>query len=97
MRVLIALDLRDDDLSTAYDGEPADWQDVEASVAARLTEAGYFGVHGEPVRGSLLAVVDVTDSLPGLLASAEVGAEGHPDAATGSQVLEAVATLRGVL
>jgi hypothetical protein len=59
MRILITVDLDDADLAAAYDGSTPDWPDMEASVAARLDEAGYFGPTNLPVRGSLVAMTDL--------------------------------------
>jgi hypothetical protein len=39
MRILIALDLNDDDLTEAYEGQPISWRDMRASLDARLEEA----------------------------------------------------------
>lgn len=86
MRVLIAVDLNDDDLSQAYGADVrttdavagAGWDDLCASLDARMDEAGYFGRHNMPVRGRLLAAADFSgaEALPALLDAAEVGADG---------------------
>lgn len=56
MRVLIALDLNDDDLTEAY-GSDVVQNDMVESLAARLgDEAGYFGPSNVPVRGRLVSL-----------------------------------------
>lgn len=96
MRVLIALDLNDDDLREAYGDGPVDhhFDDVVASLDARLRdEAGYFGSGDYPVRGPLVSACVIDHALPHLLDCAEVGAEGsdHDDA---QMVIGAVQTMR---
>lgn len=58
MRVLITVDLNDKDLAAAYDGSP-DWADMEASITARLGEAGYFGPTNMPVEGVVIGMTDL--------------------------------------
>lgn len=82
MRVIIALELSDEDLTEAYGTadltDPTDQDDLLRSLAARLEEAGYFGPVNMPVRGEVLAVGDVSGehALGDLLDSAEIGADG---------------------
>lgn len=87
MRILLALDLNDADVAEAYPSDPnrtgwaSEWDDLAASVAARLGydgtgEAIYAGPHDTPVRGRMVAMCDVTGVLPELLDAAEVGADG---------------------
>lgn len=83
MRLLIAIDLNDDDLTEAYGISPADglgmgheWGDMLASLAVRLEEAGYFGRDNHPVRGHLMSACDVSGehALGDLLKAASEGA-----------------------
>lgn len=102
MRILIAIDLNDDDLTDAYNFEQTppsanpwghEWDDLLASIDARLDEAGYMGRENVPVRGRLVAAAPIDHGLPHLLDCAEVGVEGsdHPDAGL---VRGIIATLR---
>jgi hypothetical protein len=83
MRILVAIDLNDDDLTAAYDADPRqtfiDHDDLLASLDARFDEF-YCGRANSPVRGALVAACDVTDVLPEFIAATEVGAEGIDDA-----------------
>ena len=89
MRVLIVVDLDNDDLAEAYgfDGPPGEqpwgteFDDLEQSLAARLDEACYAGRRDVPVKGHLEAAAIIDDGLKHLLDCAEVGVEGadHPD------------------
>jgi hypothetical protein len=79
MRILIALDLNDDDLTEAYEGQPISWRDMRASLDARLEEAGYFGSINHPVRGTVLGLADVSASLEHFLSATQVGLEGILD------------------
>lgn len=78
MRVLVAIELDDDDVTAAYGNAPwLDWDDMCASLDARFSEF-FMGSRSTPVRGHLLAACDVSgpDALRDLLDAAEVGAEG---------------------
>lgn len=100
MRVLVAVDLDDNDLTDAYGYDLRDrnlgheWDDIHASIAARLGEAGHFGPTNTPVRGRVVAVGDVTNCLEEFLASAEIGAEGHDDQPIAGHILGTIATMR---
>lgn len=85
MRVLIALDLNDEDLAEAYDGAPVDADDLRLGLRARLGydgtgEAIYCGRGDMPIRGQMLSAQDVTGALDMVLSAAEVGAEGMAEA-----------------
>lgn len=93
MRMLLVLDLEDSDLfgpeGAFGPGDAADYvtDDVRLSLRARLSEAGYFGRHDTPVRGTLIAAEEVEgETLDLILSAADVGLEGlddtvgdHPD------------------
>lgn len=105
MRILLAIDLNDDDLTAAYGSDPRTtavlagegWDDLVSSLDARLTEA-YFGPNDTPVRGRVMAAADFSDeALPALLDAAEVGAEGVGevyDEAVADHVWGSLATFR---
>lgn len=63
MRVLIEVNLSDEDLAEAYpDG--ISWADVEDSIAARIEdEAGYFGPDGVPVGCKVVSVSEAPFSV----------------------------------
>lgn len=85
MRVLIALDLDDGDLTEALGSDPnttaalagSGWDDLCNSLDARVSEF-YIGPHHAAVRGRVVAAADFSgpDALPALLDAAEVGVEG---------------------
>lgn len=99
MRVLIAVDLNDADLTEAFGYNlmetnlGREWDDIVDSIAARLDEAGYMGPDGMPVRGTLVAACEVTDVLGDILDAAEVGADGLEDD-TRSHVIGSLRTMQ---
>lgn len=93
MRVLVAIDLNDDDLTAAYGVSlletSIDWDDLAASVVARADEF-YCGPRDNPVRGRVVSIGDVTGHAFGdMLDCAEIGVEGliSNDADRGAHVL----------
>lgn len=79
MRVLIALDIPEDDLTRAY-GDPrtdggAQWDDLYDSLSAVLCEF-YPGDEGNISAGWMIGLGDFTGCLEDFLSAAEVGAEG---------------------
>lgn len=69
MRVLIALDINDEDL----EADDATFDDVEEGLRARLGE--FYPGAGE-TRATLYSVADVTESFDFVTACIEVGVEG---------------------
>jgi hypothetical protein len=106
MRVLVAIDLNDEDLREAYgyaeDGDylgltdPSQWDDLFNSLDARASEF-FCGKGDAPVRGRVATFGDFTDVLPMLLDAAEVGAEGIETDGDRDHVTGSIQTMRQYL
>lgn len=75
MRVLIALDINDEDLEAG----DCTWDDVEEGLRARLSEF-YPSSDGGETRATLYSAGDVTESFDFLMSAVQVGMEGPLEA-----------------
>lgn len=104
MRVLVAIDLSDDNLTEAYGMDPRtatmghEWDDLFVSLGARFSEF-YCGAHDTPVQGRIVTMGDFTgdDALRDLLDAAEVGTEGIDDEYRRGHVTGSLVTMRQFL